>query len=106
MNASTARPRLPRLQLFEFNDLASVPAAVRDTVVESLSRALDWGRMLEGLVAPFESFVRETGATELLDLGAGGGGPARILAREITRAGRTPPRFILTDLHPRVDVWD
>ena len=87
------------------NDLAFVPAAVRDTIVESLSRALAWGRMLEGLVAPFEAFVAECGARELLDLGAGGGGPASILAREITRAGRTPPRFILTDLHPRPEAW-
>jgi hypothetical protein len=97
--------QLPRLQLFEVNDLAFVPAAVRDTIVESLSRALAWGRILGGLVAPFEAFLAACSARELLDLGAGGGGPASILAREITRSGRTPPRFILTDLHPRPEVW-
>lgn len=96
---------LPRLQLFEFNDQPWVPSAVRDTVVESLSRTLDWGHMLEGLVAPFEAFIGESGAAEVLDIGAGGGGPASILAREITRAGRVPPRFILTDLHPRTEAW-
>jgi SAM-dependent methyltransferase len=96
---------LPRAQLFEFNDLHSVPAFVRDTVVESLSRTLDWGRMLEGLVAPFERFLAETRATEVLDLGAGNGGPARILAREIARAGRVPPKLLLTDLHPRIETW-
>jgi hypothetical protein len=96
---------LPRLQLFEFNDLPWVPAAVRDTVVESLSRTLDWGHMLEGLVAPFEGFLEGSGAREVLDIGAGGGGPASIVAREITRAGRVPPRFILTDLHPRHAAW-
>jgi SAM-dependent methyltransferase len=102
-----ARARLswPRLQLFEFNDQAWAPAAVRDTVVESLSRALEWGRVLEGLVAPFERFLDAAGAKEVLDLGAGGGGPARVLAREIARAGRRPPRFLLTDLHPRVAAW-
>lgn len=100
-----SRLQLPRLQLFEFNDLPAAPAAVRDTVVESLSRALDWGRMLKGLIAPFEVFLARTGAREVLDLGAGGGGPARIFAREIARAGRTPPKFILTDLHPRVEAW-
>jgi len=97
---------LPRLQLFEFNDQPWVPAAVRDTVVESLSRTLDWGHMLEGLVAPFERFLEEASARELLDIGAGGGGPASILAREIARAGRTAPRFILTDLHPRAEAWE
>ncbi|MBI2395823.1 MAG: hypothetical protein HYV09_40030 [Deltaproteobacteria bacterium] len=96
---------LPRLQLFEFNDQPWVPAAVRDTVVESLSRTLDWGRMLEGLVAPFELFLGDSGAAEVLDIGAGGGGPASILAREIARARRVPPRFVLTDLHPRPEAW-
>jgi hypothetical protein len=96
--------KLPRLQLFEFNDLAWMPAAVRDTVVESLSHALEWGRMLRGLVPPFERFLAASGARELLDLGAGAGGPARILAAELAREG-TPPRFLLTDLHPRVEAW-
>ncbi len=43
--------------------------------------------------------------TELLDLGAGAGGPARILAKALSRSGRTVPRFVLTDLHPRVGAW-
>jgi hypothetical protein len=96
---------LPRVQLFEFNDLGWMPAAVRDTIVESLSRALAWGHVLRGLADPFAEFVARSGAREVLDLGAGAGGPARILARELARAGRTPPRFWLTDLHPRVEAW-
>lgn len=97
--------RWPRLQLFEFNDLAGVHPAVRDTIVESLSRTLDWGHMLDGLVDPFARFMEASGSTELLDLGAGAGGPARILARALSRSGRTVPRFVLTDLHPRVEAW-
>ena len=99
-------PRLPRLQLFEFNDLAWVHPAVRDTVVESLSHALAWGRMLDGLVAPFEAFLAHAGAREVLEIGSGGGGPARILSRAIARHGGASPKFILTDLHPRVAAWE
>jgi hypothetical protein len=99
-------PHLPRLQLFEFNDLPWMPAAVRDTVVESLSRTLAWGRILDGVVAPFEAFLSASGATEVLEIGSGGGGPARILSRAIARRGGTPPRFVLTDLHPRVEAWE
>ncbi len=95
----------PRLQLFEFNDLHAVPAAARDTIVESLSRALEWGRVLDGLVDPFMEFLAASGAREVLDLGAGAGGPARILARALARRGRASPRFLLTDLHPRVEAW-
>lgn len=96
---------LPRLQLFEFNDSPWAPRALRDTIVESLSRTLEWGHLLAGLVAPFEEFVARAGVREVLDVGAGAGGPARILVGEIARAGRQPPRFILTDLHPQLDAW-
>ncbi len=96
---------LPRLQLFEFNDSSWAPRALRDTIVESLSRTLAWGHLLRGLVAPFEQFVREAGVSEVLDVCAGAGGPARILVDEIRRAGRTPPRFVLTDLNPQVEAW-
>ena len=97
---------LPRLQLFEFNDLPGAPAALRDTVVESLSRTLAWGRVLAGVVPPFEEFLRQAGVNRVLDLGSGAGGPARILVREIRRAGHTPPEFLLSDLHPRVEAWE
>jgi hypothetical protein len=96
---------LPRLQLFEFNDLDRAPAAVRDTVVESLSRTLRWGRILAGLVDPLDEFLTRAGTREVLDLGAGAGGPAEVLVREFRRQGKTSPRFLLTDLHPRTETW-
>jgi len=97
--------RWPRLQLFEFNDLESVHPAARETIVESLSRALEWGGILDGLTAPFSRFLDEAGTREVLDLGSGAGGPARILARALAREGHSPARFMLTDLHPRVAAW-
>lgn len=96
---------LPRLQLFEFNDSPWAPTVLRDLVVEALSRTLDWGGILRGLVGPFEQFVAASGAAEILDLAAGAGGPARILVGEILRAGRTPPRFLLSDLNPQRAAW-
>ena len=96
---------LPRLQLFEFNDAPWAPPVLRDIIVEALSRALDWGGMLRGLVGPFEDFVAAAGTAEILDLASGAGGPARILVGEILRAGRTPPRFLLPDLNPQIAAW-
>src|SRR5690606_5662043 len=95
----------PRMHLFEFNDSPWAPRALRDSIVESLSRTLDWGHLLAGLVSPFEEFVARAGAGEVLDVCAGAGGPARILVGEIARAGRRPPRFVLTDLHPHLEAW-
>src|SRR5439155_10865243 len=81
------------------------PRALRDTIVVSLSRTVEWGDMLAGLVAPFEEFVRRAGVSEVLDVGAGAAGPARILVKSMRRAGARPPRFILTDLSPQPDAW-
>jgi hypothetical protein len=96
---------LPRARLFEFNDSSWAPQSLRDFIVESITRSIDWGRSLAGLVAPFEDFVAAAHAREVLDLGAGMGGPARALTRAIRRAGREPPRFVLTDLHPPLAAW-
>ena len=96
---------LPRLQLFEFNDLGWVGSDLRDTIVESLSRGLDWGRTLHGLVDPFAEFLAAAGTDRVLDLCAGAGGPAQILVSEFRRAHRQPPEILLTDLFPRQRAW-
>ncbi|AKT41587.1 hypothetical protein [Chondromyces crocatus] len=96
---------LPRVHLFEWNDLDGIPEPIRETVVESLSRTLRWG-VLRELVTPLTTFLKETGASEILDVGAGAAGPAMTLVEELQRAGVTPPRFILTDLAPRIGAWE
>jgi hypothetical protein len=95
---------LPRVQAFEFNDQPWVPAVLRDTIVEALSRTLRWGKIIEALVDPFERFLERTGTSEVLDLGSGAGGPASILASSLARRGRSV-RFLLSDLFPRPDAW-
>ena len=96
---------LRRRQLFEGNDAAMTPAPLRDVIVETLSRTLAWGRMLADLVGPLRAFVAATGATELLDVCAGAGGPAAVLVDELVRHGGAP-RFVLTDLFPRPAAWE
>ncbi len=96
---------MQRRHLFEFNDSPWAPVSLRETIVEALSRTLAWGRILQGLVQPFADFVARTGATEVLDLCSGAGGPAAILAVELARAGVRPPRFLMTDLQPHPEAW-
>jgi hypothetical protein len=95
---------LPRLQLFEFNDQPWVPAALRDTIVESLTRTLQWGRILDNLLDPLLVFLEKAGTERILDLGSGAGGPADALATAAARHGR-PLHIVLTDLFPRVETW-
>jgi len=96
---------LPRLQLFEFNDAAWAPAALRRSIIESLSVTLDRARVLKPLVAPFADFLEQTRAQTVIELASGAGGPARIFIRELQAAGVTLPRFVLSDLYPAVDAW-
>jgi hypothetical protein len=96
---------LPRIQAFELNDSAWAPAPLRDLIVESLGRTLRWSRVIEGVVEPFARFVEEAGADEVLDLGSGSGEPAAILAGALRARGMRVPRFVLTDLFPRPEVW-
>lgn len=96
---------LSRQHLFEFNDLSFTPAALRDSIVESLGNTLAWGHILAGLVEPLEACLAAAGCREVLDLGSGAGRPAAILADEFRRRGHQCPRFLLTDLHPRPHEW-
>lgn len=95
---------LRRVQAFEFNDLPWVPAVLRDTIVESLSLTLAWGGILEGLAEPLSTFLREAGSARVLDIGAGGGGPAVALIDALARRGQRV-EWTLTDLFPRAAVW-
>ncbi|MBL9025725.1 MAG: class I SAM-dependent methyltransferase [Myxococcales bacterium] len=96
--------RLPRVQSFELNDHPRVPAVLRDTIVETLSRTLRWGKVIDGLAHPFARFLGEANTSEVLDLGSGAGGPASILAEHLAARG-SHVRFLLSDLFPRVEVW-
>lgn len=96
---------LPRTDLFEFNDRDWVPESLRDTIVETLSRSLAWGRFLRPLAPVLDRFLAAAGTREVLDLCAGAGGPAVILSREAERLGIDSPRFLMTDLFPRVPLW-
>ena len=95
-----------RRQLFELNDLTWVPPSIRESIVETLSRTLSWGSMLSGLVAPFQAFLREAETDRVLDLCCGAGGPAAVLTQEFSRAGLSPPHFLLADLHPQASAWE
>jgi len=96
---------LPRLRLFEFNDAAWAPPALRGLTVDSLGLTLERGRLMDGLVTPFAEFLAAAGSSEVLDLCSGAGGPVRILSQAL-RARGVAARFTLTDLHPRVVAWE
>lgn len=96
---------LPRLQLFEFNDAPWAPAILRDTIVESLSRAIRWGGLMDGLVGPLARCLEAAGTSQVLDLCAGAGGPAAILSEAMAKRGHDV-HFLMSDLFPATAEWE
>lgn len=96
---------LPRLQLFEFNDASWAPAVLRDTIVEALSRAIRWGGLMNGLVAPLARCLEAAGTSKVLDLCAGAGGPAAVLSEAMAKRGHDA-HFLMSDLFPANAEWE
>ncbi len=96
---------LPRLQLFEFNDAPWAPELLKQTLIEALSRAIRWGHLMDGLVEPLAECLRAAGTARVLDLCAGAGGPAVVLAEAMARRGHDA-HFLMTDLQPQVAQWE
>jgi hypothetical protein len=93
-----------RRQLVELEDLPWFPGILRDggtAFLELAVRISGHGRML---VPPLEEALAATGATRIVDLCSGGGGPARIVADELAARGR-PVTVLLTDRYPNVQAF-
>jgi len=89
---------MQRQRWFEIHDSSWFPANLRDLVTESLEAV--WNR--SGTYRPIARRLREalqaTGATSVVDLCSGGGGPWRSLREEV--ADGRPLTVLLTDRYP------
>jgi len=96
---------LPRFQLFEFNDAPWSPAVLRETLTESLSRAIRFGHLNDGLVEPLARVLNEAGTSKVLDLCAGAAGPALVLSEAMAQRGHDV-HFLMSDLYPSIPHWE
>lgn len=88
-----------RMQLVELEDLPWFPAVLRDggtAYLEFAMRSSGHGALL---VPPLERAIAATGATRIVDLCSGGGGPLRIVADALAERG-APLTALLTDRYP------
>ena len=95
---------IPRIHLFELEDLPWFPSVIRDL-------ATDYLHFMETVMAAHRPMVplladalRSSGATTVVDLCAGGGGPVVAIREELARQGLNV-RFILTDKYPNYDAF-
>lgn len=97
---------MPRLHLFEIHEQPWCPAPVRDGATDCLRVIADVGRQFSGAAPHLRAALEATGATQIVDLCAGGGGPWRSLLRTLNapspdeQRAAVPYSVLLTDLFP------
>ncbi len=89
-----------RVQLFEFEDLRWVPAAIRDGGTDLLDYGFSRVGFYRALAPKLIELLDEAAASRVTDLGSGGGGGALALRAALLRAGRADIEWVLTDRHP------
>lgn len=95
---------LPRLHLFETEELPWLPSFVRRGIINALGLIL---RTVDAYAYAFDSFVRwSNGGAEILDLGSGSGDHVAEILRFRRRSGNdttAPLTVCLSDLAPDVE---
>src|SRR5574341_447418 len=84
-----------RLHLLEIHDQAWCPASLRDAVTDNLQFYLNLGNSYGPIAPRLRAAVARAGATRIVDLCSGGGGPWRRLCRAFDGVG-----ILLTDKFP------
>lgn len=92
---------LPRMQLFEFNELSWFPETLRNAITEVL-RVLSDSLSIDEVIRPvLEHVIRQSGADKIIDLCSGAGGPVISLATKLTNSELV---IYLTDKFPNRDA--
>lgn len=89
---------MSRVHLLEIEDQPWCPTLFRDAVTGLLELILRVGNYYAAIVPRLASALKETHATEVLDLCSGGGGPWLGLLPQL--GAEAPARVILTDKYP------
>jgi hypothetical protein len=95
---------IPRLHLFELEDQPWFPAIIRDLATDYLQFVEAKAALHRPVVPLLADALRASGATRVIDLCAGGGGPVVALRSDLERAGVDVP-FVLTDKYPNLPAF-
>ena len=94
---------MPRLHLIEIEDQAWCPRLLRDGATDYLAAVMRVARVYDGVAPMLAEAVAKSGATTIVDLCSGGGGPWATLAPALETLGARVD-LVLTDLSPNVDA--
>jgi hypothetical protein len=92
---------IPRLHIFELEDLPWFPQSIRDLATDYLHFIETRFALHEPVVPLLRGAIEESNATRVLDLCSGGGGPV-LSAYEALIDGGVTVHFTLTDKYPNL----
>jgi hypothetical protein len=90
-----------RLHLFEWHDQAWFPISLRTAMTSYLTAAYETTSFPKLWASCLSKGMSRDGATEIVDLGSGSGGPVRRVVKELEKCG-FKVCVTLTDLYPNV----
>lgn len=90
-----------RLHLFEWHDQAWFPISLRTAMTSYLTAAYEITSFPKLWASCLSKGISRDGATEIVDLGSGSGGPVRRVVKELEKCG-FKVSVTLTDLYPNV----
>ncbi|HEV8400912.1 MAG TPA: hypothetical protein VGQ18_13860 [Gemmatimonadales bacterium] len=85
---------MPRLHIFEIHDYPWCPPSLRDALTDFLEFTINLGRSYAAIVPMLRDAIVRSGATSVLDLCSGAGGPWRTIGAEM------PVPVLLSDKFP------
>jgi hypothetical protein len=95
---------LPRLHLFELEDQSWFPTTIRDLATDYIHFLGTRFALHRPVVPLLAEALRYTGATRVIDLCSGAGGPIQALLQALAAEG-IKPRVTLTDRFPNVRAF-
>lgn len=97
---------MARIHAFELEDQTWFPSLIREYMTDFLSHMGGWSKIpYVPFVARLAEAMRSTGDQRVVDLCSGGGGPAVMIARQLSEQLERPVGVVLTDLYPSSARW-
>ena len=93
-------------RLFEFEDKAWLPEAIREGMTDYLRFILNSGNFYEPVSSLIMQLIHATGSAKVIDLCSGGGGTIEQIQKDIEEKYSLKVPFVLTDIFPNKPAYE
>lgn len=96
---------MPRVQLFEFEDLGWFPKLLRNYGTDFLQFLSNKTKMYKPVIPILEEGLKKSNYSQIIDLCSGGGGGLLWLNEQLTKSHPTV-KILLTDYYPNISAFE